>query len=65
MSANAGGIMGSQFFQAYDAPQYEQGFTIILSLVSLALFAMVCANLQYFIINRKAKKAGSNVHYQQ
>ena len=65
MSANAAGIMGSQFFQPYDAPRYEQGFTIILAMVAVSLFAMCWANLQYFIINRRAKREGSPVRYQQ
>lgn len=65
MSANAAGIMGSQFFQASDAPNYENGFTIIVSLVSLSLFSMVWANVQYMVINRRLKKEGSSVRYQQ
>ena len=65
MSANSAGIMGSQFFQPYDAPRYEQGFTLMLTMVSIAFFAMWWANIQYFLINRKAKREGSNVHYQQ
>lgn len=64
MSANAAGIAGSQFFQASDAPNYEHGFTIILSMVSVALFAMVWANVQYIVINRRAKRQGSSVRYQ-
>ena len=65
MCANAAGIMGSQFFQASDAPNYENGFTIIVSLVSLALVAMIWANVQYVFINRRLKKEGSSFRYQQ
>jgi hypothetical protein len=65
MSANSAGIIGSQFFQASDAPLYENGWTMIVSLVSLSLFCMVLANLQYWWLNRRLAKQGSTLRYRQ
>jgi hypothetical protein len=63
-SANIAGIIGSQIFQAEDAPLYKTGWTVILVLVSLALLMSILANLQYWLLNRFQKKAGKErYHY--
>ena len=59
MSANASGIIGSQLFQGNDAPHYLIGWTVIICLVSLALFAMLVANWQYWLLNRKIVRGGA------
>lgn len=64
MSANSAGIIGSQLFQEEDAPLYFVGWTMIVVLVSFALVAMMSANVQYWLLNRKFKKAGSPKRYQ-
>jgi hypothetical protein len=58
MSANSSGIIGSQLFQASDAPYYPVGWTVIVCLVSLSLFSMAVANAQYWILNKKIAKGG-------
>ena len=65
MSANTAGIIGSQFFQAKDAPLYPVGWTLIVSLVSVSFFCMILANLQYWILNRRLAKQGSQLRYRQ
>lgn len=65
MSANAGGIIGSQYFQESDAPLYPIGWTLITSIVSVSFFAMIWANVQYWILNRRLAKQGSNLRYRQ
>lgn len=63
MSANTGGIVGSQIFQAKDGPLYPVGWSVILALVTLGLVASVVANLQYFILNgRKWTRSGLKYH---
>lgn len=64
MSANSAGIIGSQLFQAGDAPLYLVGWTMIVLLVSFGLVAMISANLQYWILNRRLVKAGLTKRYQ-
>jgi small-conductance mechanosensitive channel len=64
MSANIAGIIGSQLFQAQDAPLYKTGWTVILVLVSLSLLMSVIANLQYWLLNRFQKRVGEKrYHY--
>ncbi|KAH7152046.1 major facilitator superfamily domain-containing protein [Dactylonectria estremocensis] len=59
MSANTGGIIGSQIFQAKDGPLYPVGWSVILGLVTLGVVCSVLANLQYFILNgRKWTRKG-------
>jgi len=53
MSANSSGIIGSQYFQQQDGPLYRTGWTVIISMISLALVASAVANIQYFILNRR------------
>ena len=65
MSANAAGIIGSQYFQASDAPLYPIGWTAIASVVGVAFLAMIWANLQYWVLNRREAKKGSSLHYRQ
>lgn len=47
MSANTAGIIGSQLFQSEDGPLYRAGWTAILLLLTVALFASIIANAQY------------------
>jgi hypothetical protein len=65
MAANAAGIIGSQYFQASDAPLYPIGWTAIVSVVSVALVAMIWANVQYWVLNRRLAKQGSPIRYRQ
>ncbi|KAK3330042.1 alternative sulfate transporter [Apodospora peruviana] len=53
MAANTSGIVGSQLFQAKDAPLYQTGWTVIISLASVGVVASIFANLQYYLLNRK------------
>ena len=59
MSANTAGIVGSQIFQQADRPLYRTGWTVIVSLVSLALVASVFANAQYYFLNRRRRGTSS------
>ncbi|KAL2165666.1 hypothetical protein VTG60DRAFT_4049 [Thermothelomyces hinnuleus] len=64
MGANLSGIIGSQIFQAEDAPLYKTGWTVIMALVSVALLMSVVANLQYWLLNRFKKRVGNErYHY--
>jgi len=58
MSANTLGIIGSQLFQAKDAPLYRVGWTIIVALVSLAVVSAVVANVQYWVLNGRLRRKG-------
>jgi len=63
MAANTAGIIGSQLFQASDAPLYRTGWTAIVILVSVSLLAMIVANVQYWVLNRRLRKKGSEKRY--
>jgi hypothetical protein len=64
MSANLAGIIGSQLFQAQDAPIYRTGWTVIMALVSIALLMSMIANVQYWLLNRFQKRKGEErYHY--
>ncbi|KAL6915246.1 hypothetical protein FSST1_013006 [Fusarium sambucinum] len=52
MTANAAGLAGAQIFQAHDAPLYRTGFTVILTLASIALVFAVGSNAQYLSLNK-------------
>lgn len=58
MSANCSGIVGSQLFQQDDKPLYRVGWTVIVALVSLALFFTIWANVQYRLLNRRLGSRG-------
>jgi hypothetical protein len=58
MSANCSGIVGSQLFQQQDAPYYPVGWTVIVALVSFSLVNTIVANLQYWLLNRRNRRAG-------
>jgi hypothetical protein len=58
MSANISGIIGSQLFQAEDAPTYRKGWTAIICLVSASLAMSILANLQYWLLNRFQNRKG-------
>jgi hypothetical protein len=60
MAANLSGIIGSQVFQAQDAPLYKTGWTVILALVSVALLMSALANVQYWLLNRVQKREGED-----
>ncbi|KAM0547309.1 hypothetical protein ACHAPJ_010444 [Fusarium lateritium] len=53
MTANAAGLAGAQIFQAHDAPLYRTGFTVILTLASIALVFAIISNAQYLWLNKK------------
>lgn len=59
MAANTAGIVGSQIFQQDDRPLYRTGWTVIVSLVSVALVASVVANAQYYLLNRRHRQRGT------
>ncbi|KAL2132613.1 hypothetical protein VTI74DRAFT_3603 [Chaetomium olivicolor] len=63
MSANIAGIIGSQIFQAEDAPLYKTGWTVITVLVSIALLMSVLANVQYWLLNRFQKRKGEEKYH--
>jgi hypothetical protein len=64
MAANISGIIGSQLFQAEDAPLYRTGWTVGLALVSTAFFLAFVANMQYWLLNRFQKRQGEDrYHY--
>ena len=52
MTANAAGLAGAQIFQARDAPLYRTGFTVILTLASIALVFAIGSNTQYLWLNK-------------
>lgn len=60
MTANAAGIAGAQIFQAHDAPLYQTGFTVILSLACVGVAAAVVSNLQYVWLNRRLERKESS-----
>lgn len=53
MTANTAGLAGAQIFQSYDAPLYRTGFTVILTLASVALVFSLTSNAQYLWLNKK------------
>lgn len=53
MSANCSGIVGSQLFQAGDAPHYRTGWTVIVSLISFAILLASFNVVQYWFSNRR------------
>ncbi|KAL2157990.1 hypothetical protein VTH06DRAFT_4799 [Thermothelomyces fergusii] len=64
MGSNLSGIIGSQIFQAKDAPLYRTGWTVLIALASAALLMSVIANLQYWLLNRFQKRVGDErYHY--
>ena len=64
MSANVAGIVGSQLFQAQDAPLYRTGWSVIVGLISAALLMSILANAQYWLLNRFQKRQGeARYHY--
>ncbi|KAF2237340.1 alternative sulfate transporter [Viridothelium virens] len=59
MSANCSGIIGSQLFQQSDGPLYRTGWTVIIAVVSVALFFTIWANVQYVLLNRGVRRKGN------
>lgn len=60
MGANISGIIGSQIFQADDAPLYKRGWTVIIALVSASVLMSVIAIAQYWLLNRFQKRVGKD-----
>ncbi|KAK4193244.1 hypothetical protein QBC35DRAFT_100222 [Podospora australis] len=58
MGANTAGIIGSQLFQAEDAPVYQKGWTSIMGLTSASLVMAIIANSQYWLLNKFQKREG-------
>ena len=61
MSANCSGIVGSQLFQAKDSPHYHTGWTVIVSLISVAIVLATFNIVQYWLSNKRLdmKRVGS------
>ncbi|KAE9376566.1 MFS transporter [Stipitochalara longipes BDJ] len=57
MSANCSGIVGSQLFQAKDAPHYRTGWTVIVALISFAIVLATFNVVQYWLLNKALDKA--------
>jgi len=53
MSANCSGIVGSQLFQASDAPIYKTGWTVIVCLISTGIVFCSFNMVQYWISNKR------------
>lgn len=53
MSANTSGIVGSQLFQAKDAPLYHTGWRVIVALISLGVVFAIFNIVQYWISNKR------------
>lgn len=60
MCANIAGIVGSQLFQAQDAPLYRTGFTVIVAFLSAAVVLATLANVQYWLLNKFQKRVGKD-----
>jgi hypothetical protein len=60
MSANCSGIVGSQLFQAKDAPHYRTGWTVIVCLISFAISLAIFNVVQYWVSNKKLDKRRAN-----
>jgi hypothetical protein len=58
MASNAAGIIGSQLFQASDAPEYPIGWTVIVVLTSVALVFSIFTLCQYLLLNRHNRGKG-------
>jgi hypothetical protein len=56
MTVNTAGLAGAQIFQAHDAPLYMTGFTVIMTLASIAFAFGIAANVQYMWLNKKLGK---------
>lgn len=61
MSANVAGLASGQIFQAEDKPLYRTAWTTVLSLSCIGVAAASWSNLQYWVLNRRAVKAGAEV----
>lgn len=58
MSANTGGLIGSQLLRGDDAPLYRRGFKVCVGMMSFALAAAIAQHIQYRLTNRRlARKA--------
>jgi hypothetical protein len=53
MFANCSGIVGSQLFQAKDAPKYRTGWTIVVCLISTAIVFATSNVIRYWISNKR------------
>lgn len=60
MSANTAGIIGSQLFQARDAPKYHTGWAAIVGVIATGFVLSLVANVQYWYLNRKLDREEAN-----
>ena len=63
MSANSAGIVGAQLFQEADGPLYHRGWANIVSIVLVGVGAIIAANVQYRVLNRRSAAKGSSKRY--
>lgn len=63
MSANTAGIVGAQLFKEADGPLYPRGWSNIVLIVFIGVGAVVAANVQYRVLNRKSALKGHSVRY--
>jgi hypothetical protein len=61
MFAITGLMYGTQYFQGHDAPNYEQGLTTMISVVSAGAFLIIIQEIIYWDYNRKAKAKNEGV----
>ncbi|KAL2382806.1 hypothetical protein RJ035_005948 [Blastomyces gilchristii] len=59
MATNVAGIVASHVFQQEDRPLYVMGWNVNISLITAHVVIVVGTILQYVVLNRKHKKAGS------
>ncbi|KAH6983584.1 major facilitator superfamily domain-containing protein [Ilyonectria sp. MPI-CAGE-AT-0026] len=56
MSSNLAGIIGGQIFREKDSPLYLAGWTVSVSLISVAVLCCLIAIAQYRILNMRIKR---------
>jgi hypothetical protein len=57
------GIIGAQLFQEDDGPLYTKGWTHIVLIVLVGVGAIIMANAQYRILNRRLTLRGSQKRF--
>jgi hypothetical protein len=62
MAANAAGIPGGQIFQSSDKPKYRIGWTVIACLIAMGILFCICANIQYWVLNRRLDRSDDAEH---
>lgn len=56
MFGNLAGVVGGQIFRAKDRPLYLSGWTVCVSLISIAILCCLVAIVQYRLSNRRLRK---------